>query len=446
MTKHQSDTETILVVDDSEVTLDVIKRNLQGRGFRVITASNATDAVEQLGASAVDLVITDFRMPGPSGLELTQYVRQNYLDTEVMMVTGYATVEGAVEAVKSGAEEYLKKPFTDEELFVAVERTLDRLHVRRAARSRSVATPTTPYGVIGESEKMQQIYSSVAKAARSTATVLVTGESGTGKELIARAIHYSGSREAAPFVTVNCGSIPENLLESELFGHVKGSFTGAEVTRAGFFQTADRGTIFLDEVSETSPAMQVKLLRVLQEGEVYMLGSTRARKVDVRVVAATNKDLSGLVEKGGFREDLYYRLNVIPLELPPLRERGDDIYLLVSHFTETFANQSERPIPVFTDGALELLRRYHWPGNVRELQNLVNRLLVMVDGNVIDGPDLPDLMRGAAPRLAGYDRTLAEVEHEYIRNVLERADGNKSRAAQILGISRKTLRERLKKY
>jgi DNA-binding NtrC family response regulator len=437
--------ETILVVDDSVATLEVLQRNLSGKGYRVFTSSNTPEAMSLLENTSVDLVITDLKMPGPSGLDLVRHVRKTYSDMEVMMITGYATVEGAVEAVKSGAEEYLSKPFTDEELFEAVAVSLDKLHLRRASGHRIVVTPGAPMGVIGESEPMRDVYRTVTKAARTAATVLVCGESGTGKELIARAIHYGSDRAASSFVPVNCGGIPENLLESELFGHVKGSFTGAVETRAGFFQTADGGTIFLDEVSEMSLAMQVKLLRALQEKEVYMVGSTRAHKVDVRVVAASNKNLSVLVDREQFRQDLYYRLNVIPINLPPLRDRSDDIIMLINHFTHVFAEQARRDAPRFTEGALLALRGYHWPGNVRELQNVINRMVVMVDGDVIDVPDLPDLMRVTLPRSTGFTRTLDEVESEYIRNVLESVDGNKTRASEILGIDRKTLREKLKR-
>lgn len=291
---------------------------------------------------------------------------------------------------------------------------------------------------------MRQIFGEIAKAAPTTATVLITGESGTGKELIARAIHYGSPRAAASFVPVNCAAIPESLLESELFGFVKGSFTGAAETRAGFFQTADGGTVFLDEISATPLSTQVKLLRVLQEREVCMVGSARPRKVDIRVLAATNKDLSELVSKGLFREDLYFRLNVIPVAVPPLRERGDDILLLADHFAEKFASELGRPRPQFADEALKVLRNYRWPGNVRELENVVQRLVVMTESTTIDVADLPSLMRFSALRGAGFDRTLAEVEVEYITNVLASVEGNRTKAADILGIDRKTLREKLK--
>jgi transcriptional regulator with PAS, ATPase and Fis domain len=274
--------------------------------------------------------------------------------------------------------------------------------------------------------------------------VLITGESGTGKELVARAIHYGSPRASCPFVPVNCAAIPEGLLESELFGYVKGAFTGATETRAGFFQTADGGTMFLDEISATTAAMQAKLLRVLQQREVCMLGSNRARPVDIRVVAATNKDLHILIEKEAFREDLYFRLNVLTINLPPLRDRGEDVLLLIRHFAGVYSRELGRPMPKFSDAALEVLHKYRWPGNVRELENVVQRLVVMADTDIIDVPDLPSLMRFSTLVGGGFDRTLAEVEAEYIRNVLATVDGNRTRAAEILGIDRKTLREKLK--
>ena len=301
-------------------------------------------------------------------------------------------------------------------------------------------------GLVGESEPMRAVYTAVAKVASTSATALISGESGTGKELIARAIHYSSARAPAPFVPVNCGAIPVELLESELFGHIKGAFTGATETRAGFFQTADGGTIFLDEISETSLSMQVKLLRVLQDKEICMVGSTRPRKVDVRILASTNKDLLSLVKKGLFREDLFFRINVITIEIPPLRERGDDILKLIQHFAAGFAGELGRPTPRFSEDALQVLRHYHWPGNVRELENVVQRLVVMTDGDLIEVPDLPSLMRFSALRQKGLHRTLTEVEAEHIRNVLASVHGNKTHAAKILGIDRKTLREKLKAF
>jgi two-component system response regulator HydG len=436
--------ECILVVDDAPDTLEVLGRNLISKGYQVFTAPGVTEAIGVLNSTPVDLVITDLKMPGISGLDLVRHVRENFKDTEIMMITGYATVEGAVEAVKTGAEEYLPKPFTDEELFAAVRRVLDKLHVHRAGKVEPRQTQPIIHGLIGESEAMLKVCNAVRKTASTKATVLITGESGTGKELVARAIHYNSQRASAPFVPVNCGGIPEGLLESELFGHVKGAFTGATETRAGFFQTADGGTIFLDEISDTSPSMQVKLLRVLEDREVCMVGSSKPRNVDVRIVAATNKDLLTLVNKGVFREDLFYRLNVITIAMPPLRERGEDIVLLIHRFVSKFAEELDKPMPIFSDNSIDVLRNYQWPGNVRELENVVQRLVVMTEGDLIEVPDLPSLMRFSALRGTGLNRTLVDVEAEHIRNVLASVNGNKTRAAEILGIDRKTLRERLK--
>ena len=434
----------ILVVDDAPETLEVLERNLASRGYQVYTASGVDEALRVLEAQAIDLVITDYKMPRVSGLDLVRHVRENLTDTEVMMITGYASIGGAVEAVKYGAEDYLAKPFTDEELSDAVEHALDRLRTRRAARSRSDKEVSESYGILGESEAIHKVFRAIGKAALTSATTLITGESGTGKELVARAIHYSSPRASAPFVPVNCGGIPEGLLESELFGHIKGAFTGATETRAGFFQTADGGTIFLDEISETSLAMQVKLLRVLQDKEVCMVGDVHSRKADVHVVAATNKDLHSLVEKELFREDLFFRLSVITITVPPLAERGDDILILARYFAGKFAQESGKQAVRFSDTAVRVLKDYDWPGNVRELENIIQRLTVMADGNLIDAPDLPSLMRFSAPRRTRLHRTLAEVEREHIRNVLTGVNNNKTRAAEILGIDRKTLREKLK--
>jgi two-component system response regulator HydG len=431
-------------VDDALSTLEVLERNLRTEHYQVFTASSVPEAIRILEATPVDLVITDLKMPEVSGIDLVRHVRENLKDTEVIMITGYPSIDGAVTAVKAGAQDFLSKPFTDGELLGAVRRTLDKLQARKTVQGPREEIEPSSYGLLGTSEAIQRVFRSIAKAVSTSATVLISGESGTGKELVARAIHYHSPRASSPFVPVNCGAIPEELLESELFGHVKGAFTGALETRAGFFQTADGGTIFLDEISETSLSMQVKLLRVLQDREVVMIGSTRPRKVDVRILASTNKDLTGLAKKGLFREDLFFRINVITIDLPPLRERGEDILLLIHHFTGRFAGELGKSTPQFSDQALQVLRNYHWPGNVRELENVIQRLIVMTDGGLIEVPDLPSLMRFSALREVGFHRTLAEVEEEYIRNVLASVNGNKTRAAKVLGIDRKTLREKLK--
>ena len=438
--------DRILAVDDAPDTLEVIRRRLTASGYQVFTASDVAEAIRILGKTPVDLVITDLKMPKVSGLDLVRHVRENLKDTEVMMITGYPTVEGAVTAMKTGSQEYLTKPFTDEELLSAVRQALDVLKARRNAQNTPDEPPSSLSGLSGVSKAMRKVFREITKAASSRATVLILGESGTGKELAARAIHYSSSRASAPFVPVNCGSVPENLLESELFGHVKGAFTGANESRAGFFQTADGGTIFLDEIGDTGLPMQAKLLRVLQDGQLCMVGSDRVREVDVRVLAATNKNLRTLVKNGMFREDLFFRLNVITITMPPLRDRGDDVLLLVSDFAAKFADELGGKVPHFSDEALRVLRDYQWPGNVRELENLVHRMVVMTDGDLIQVPDLPSTMRFSVTGGAGLDRTLAEVEAEHIRNVLASVRGNKVRAAEILGIDRKTLRTRLKSY
>ncbi len=442
----QSEKESILVVDDSEATLEVIQRNLSGEGYRVFTAGNVGDAITIIESTTLDLVITDLKMPKVSGLDLIRHLRENYKDTEVMMITGYATVEGAVEAVKAGAEGYLSKPFTDGELLGAVHTALEKLHIRRTSQVPAQLGPAESFGIIGNSDGMLRVFSAIEKAASTQATVLIYGESGTGKELVARAIHYNSPRASSAFVPVNCGGIPESLLESELFGHVKGAFTGAIETRAGFFLTADGGTIFLDEIGEMSLGMQVKLLRVLQDKEICMVGSTKPRKVDVRILAATNKDLLKLVEDGSFREDLYYRLNVINIAIPPLRDRGDDVLILTNHFIMDYSDVAGKDPLSFSDEALRVLFNFSWPGNVRELQNLIQRLTVMTDGGVIDVADFPSLMRFSANRAVNLTKSLADVEAEHIRNVLASVDGNKSQASKILGIDRKTLREKLKSY
>jgi len=437
--------ERILIVDDSPNTLEVLQRNLTASGYQVFTAPGVSEAIEILEQTRLDLVITDLKMPNISGMDLVRHIRENFKGTEVMMITGYPSIEGAVEAIKTGAEEFLAKPFTDTELLSAVQRVLDKAKVRKSGLTEADKAVPAHKGLTGCSEGIHKVFLAIGKASSASATVLITGESGTGKELAARAIHYGSIRSSAPFVPVNCGGIPEGLLESELFGHVKGAFTGATESRAGFFHAADGGTIFLDEISDMSLAMQVKLLRVLQDKEVCMVGSNRTRKVDVRILAASNKDLQGLVDKGLFREDLFYRLNVITIVIPPLREREDDILLLAHHFLTKFAAESGKTPPRFSDEAMQSLRGYNWPGNVRELENVIQRLVVMTDGDLIEVPDLPSLMRFSALRKTGFDRTLAEVESEYITNVLASVDGNKTRAAEILGIDRKTLREKLKK-
>ncbi|MBI4917403.1 MAG: sigma-54-dependent Fis family transcriptional regulator [Acidobacteria bacterium] len=435
----------ILVADDGPATVEALRRELAPAGYRVFSAASVPDALKLLAATRFDVVIANVRLPGANDLELVRHVCENLDETEVVATTNYATVDGAVQAIKAGAFDYLVKPIAGDRLLAAVEGAIEALRLRKSAgrADPGKGSPGT-YGLWGDSPAMQEVIRAIGKAASISATVLVSGESGTGKELVARAIHYGSARASAPFVAVNCGAIPETLLESELFGYVKGAFTGASETRAGFFQTADGGTIFLDEISETSPSMQVKLLRVLQEKEICMVGATRSRRVDVRVVTSTNRDPQTLVAKAVLREDLFYRLNVIAVAIPPLRERGDDILLLAHHFARKFAAEFGKAVPQLSEAALRALRAHTWPGNVRELENVIQRLVVMCEGGTIEVRDLPALMRFSALRESTVTRPLVEIELDYIRSVLSSVEGNRSQAARILGIDRKTLREKLK--
>lgn len=433
----------ILVVDDSAETREVIKRNLAGAGYQVMTAANVAEAIEILKQNTIELVITDFKMPSANGLELVRYVREKLKHTIVMMITGYASVQGAVDAVKGGAEEYLAKPFTESELLDAVKRSLHKLEKNnKTAITKDSAF--AKYGLIGKSKPMRKIFDMIEKTAASFGTVLISGESGTGKELVARAIHYKSPRAVAPFVPINCGAIPENLFEGELFGYMKGSFTGATESRAGFLQTAEGGSVLLDEVSEMSMALQVKFLRVLQENELYMLGGRKPLKLDLRIMAASNKNLGALVNKGAFREDLYYRLNVISIEVPPLRERGDDILLLASYFADKFSGKLGRPCPEFSAPVLEAFKNYYWPGNVRELENVIQRILVLNENELIELSDVPEFLHLNSARNLVSDCTLAQVEAEHILRTMAVHGDNKTKVARVLGIDRKTLREKLK--
>jgi len=434
---------TILAVDDSEATLEVISRNLSAAGYQVYTCGSVEEAAGYLDEITFDLVITDFKMPRSSGLDLIKYVRENFRDTEVIMITGYPSITGAVEAIRDGAGEYLAKPFTNEELLSVVQRMLEKQTRRRLAQAEPQNLES--YGIIGNSSEMQTVFGLIRKASASSANVFISGESGTGKELVARAVHYNSDRRASAFVPVNCSAIPDTLLESELFGHVKGAFTGAKDSRAGFFEIANGGTIFLDEIGDASLNLQAKLLRVMQSKEFCMVGSSRTRTVDTRIIAATHKNLKQLVEQGLFREDLFYRIHVIEIPLPPLSERGADILTLANHFLQKFSVDMNKVPPTLSDEALNALSQYIWPGNVRELENVIQRLVVINDDPVINITDLPESMRFTISRDRFGDKTLAEVEAEHIRHVLVRTGDNKTRAAEILGIDRKTLREKLKR-
>ncbi|MGD8715830.1 MAG: sigma-54 dependent transcriptional regulator [Desulfobacterales bacterium] len=434
---------TLLAVDDNSNALEIIKRTLSTAGYDVLTCDNVVAGVELLVNHSIDLVITDLKMPKHSGLDLIRHVNENYPEIGVIMITGYPSIDAAVEAVKQGAEEFLAKPFTDEELLSAVQGALKKLSIRR--ESKHTVSPEKSYGIVGDSAPMQKVFNLIAKATTMSANVLISGESGTGKELVARAIHYGSARSVAPFVPVNCTAIPESLLESELFGHVKGAFTGANVSRIGFFQMADGGTVFLDEIGDASQSLQAKLLRVIQNKEITMVGSSRAIKVNTRIVAATHQDLEVLIGKNQFREDLFYRLSVLDIHIPSLREHKEDIPLLIGHFAANFCREMNREPIDFSDRAIEAMTNYAWPGNVRELENLIQKLIVIAERDTVDVADLPASMRFHINPEKGLNKSLAQVESEHINRVLDSVGGNKSKAAQILRINRKTLREKLKK-
>ncbi|MFA4851870.1 MAG: sigma-54 dependent transcriptional regulator [Bacteroidales bacterium] len=449
MTKSNSkNSETILIVDDSTETLELLKRNIDNynKGYRIYTATNVSEAIRKLKTIPIDIVITDLRMPEINGMQLVKFIRDNHKDTEVLVITGFPSVETAVESIKSGADEYLIKPFTNEELFISLQKVSNKLQTHKLLQIPKNIQGNI-FGIIGESESMLRVFNVIEKISSTNATVLITGESGTGKELVARAIHYRSNRSALPFIAVNCAAIPDELLESELFGHIKGAFTGANETRAGFFQIADKGTIFLDEISNTSQSMQAKLLRVLQEKEFYMVGDKKPIKVDVRVITATNVDLMHLVKKENFREDLFYRLNVVNIHIPPLRDRDNDLMLLINHFVNRYTKEiGKSHIPVFSDKTITALKKYCWPGNVRELQSLIYNLVIMSENNKIETSDLPNAMRFSIKNSPNTNKSLVEIEQEHILNVLTSVNNNKSGAAKILGIDRKTLRDKLKNF
>ena len=444
---------TILVVDDDYAHRTMLKTLITGWGYDVREADDGAAAVEAVGKEPLDLVLMDIRMARVSGIEALEGIRKFNPALPVILMTAYASVETAVEALKKGAYDYLTKPLDFDELRLALERALEHRHLREENRMlrESLGARFDRGSLIGRSAAMTRLLDLVAQVAPSEATVLVTGESGTGKEMIAGAIHTNSPRKSGPFIRINCAAITETLLESELFGHEKGSFTGADRRKEGKFRLADRGTIFLDEVSEMSLGMQVKLLRVLQEREFSRVGGEEVIRVDVRVIAATNRDLLRAVAEGRFREDLYYRLNVVNLRVPALRERREDIPLLAQHFLKIFAERNRKALKGFTPRAMDRLLRYSWPGNVRELMNTVERGVVLCRGDVLDEQDVAPVLEAEVPQAAAAvpaaaGASLEDVEKITILKTLDETDGNKSEAARRLGITRRTLHLKLKKY
>ncbi len=443
---------TILVADDDAVARDLLVEALRKEGYQVEAVADGAQAIERGRQKRFDVVLTDIRMGSVDGLEVLREFKQLSPDTPIVLLTAFGSMEGAIEAIKQGAYDYLAKPFKKEEIKLVVRRSLDHARlVRENARFREELGERQDLSpLVGSSPLMLEVYKLVARVSTGKSTVLLEGESGTGKELIARAVHANSPRRERLFVPVNCAALPDTLLETELFGHEKGAFTGAAGVKRGLFETAHEGTIFLDEIGDMGLALQVKLLRVIQEQEVRRVGGTGSIKVNVRIVAATNRDLASLVKEGRFREDLFYRLNVVRIGLPPLRERREDIPMLAHHFLQKFSGGRTSQITGFVPDALALLQRYHWPGNVRELENAIERAVSLSHGPLVLPDDLPDTIRNAGA-MSGDDAvgkgsgeeeallTLDEVQKRHLMRVLRETGGNKARAAKILGIDRRTL-------
>ena len=432
----------ILIVDDDYDMLELVQRQLQEQQYHSYKAASVKEAIDILKFNAVDLLITDLQMPGIGGMELIKYVEEHFPKVPKLVITGYPSMDGALTAMRSGALDYIVKPFTAEELKQSVEKSIPKKTQDSEVTIPSTNKATAYAGIVGNSEKIEQLIDLIERVKNNRATVLIQGESGTGKELVARAIHYKGTFAANPFIAVNCGAIPGELLEAELFGYRKGAFTGASEDRPGFFQAAAGGTIFLDEIGTAPLTVQTRLLRVLQEKEVRRIGEQKAKKIELRIVAATNSDLLQMVEKGSFREDLYYRLNVVNIETPPLRDHKNDIELLAKNFLRKYASEYARPRIEFTPKALEILERYNWPGNVRELENVVQRAIIMSE-DCIDLDQLPDHLKYPVPDHNSTSKSLKEVEMEHILKIMASVNNNKTKAAEILQIDRKTLRKKL---
>lgn len=448
----------ILVVEDENSMRNLLSLMLK-KQYQVDAAASGEEAIKQLSQKLYDLVITDISLPGISGIEVLRRVKENSPETSVIMITAYASTESAIEALKIGASDYIVKPFNIEEIKIIIANELDKKRLEQEnLLLKDQLKKKHDFGeIVGKSPRMMEILSIIYKVADTNTTILISGESGTGKEAIARAIHDNSSRRDKQFVSINCGALPEGVLESELFGHMKGAFTGAEVTKRGLFEIADHGTIFLDEIGETSPAMQVKLLRVLQDRKVRRVGGTEEIEVDVRVIAATNQNLEKLVKEKKFREDLFYRINVIEIKMPPLREKKEDISILAEHFLKKFNKIMNKDIKGFSDAAMEALQAYQWPGNVRELENALERAVTLEISSKIRLESLSKNIRmgeqaisddekislGTGIHLESY---LEELRKEYMSKALEKCNGVQSQAAKMLGMTFRSFRYFAKKY
>ena len=445
----------VLVVDDEENIRLVLRTMLKKHGYEVAVASSGEMALDEIDDVAPDFVLADVRMGGMTGIELTQKLTEKGVDATVIVMSAFGSVDLALEAMKAGAYDYVSKPFKQDEVLLALRKAEERESLKRENRElkAQMREQASFAGMIGRSDPMQKVFRTVEKAAAYTTTVLIQGESGTGKELIARALHERGARKDATFVAINCGAIPEQLIESELFGHKRGAFTDASADKPGLFEEADGGTLFLDEIGELPLATQVKLLRVLQEGTLRRLGETKDREVDVRVVAATVRDLREEVDEGRFREDLFYRLNVLPLHVPPLRERKGDLPLLTDAFLERNNARLGTRIRGVDAKARKLMLAYHWPGNVRELENVIERAMVLADGDVLGEVDLPERLREPDPVQAilatgelSIKKTQRYMEETLIRKALDKTEGNRTAASKLLEISHRALLYKIKDF
>lgn len=448
----------ILVVDDEQQILKAVHRFLSEKGYDVVTCGHFDSALVAVSKQPFDIVLVDLKLGDQSGIDLISRIRKEQPEVISMIFTGYGTIESAIQAVKAGAYHYITKPFRLEDLEALVKQALETHQVKRENQilKKEVSAKFGIKNLVGVSDPMKRVYNLIDKVADTDSTILILGESGTGKELVAKSIHYGSRRANRPLVAVNCGAIPEELLESELFGHVKGAFTGAVATRPGRFEMAEGGTIFLDEIGDMSPRLQVKILRVLQERKFEPVGSNKTMEVDVRIITATNKNLEKAVKENHFREDLYYRLNVIPVRLPPLRERMEDVPLLISHFLKKYAQENNREIPLIHPEAMSALSHYNWPGNVRELENMMERLVILKHEGDIVLQDLPERIRGdyqddvvtnvQIPETGlSFKEVVDDFENQLILKALQKTGWNKNKAARLLQLNRTTLVEKIKK-
>lgn len=441
---------SLLVVDDDKVTRELLFEVFEKEGYSVRLAASGEEALQALAKDPVPIVLSDIRMLGIDGIELLGKIRKDHPETLVILMTGFGNLEGAVRAIQKGAFDYISKPFRIQELKALVAKAQKQWSSRREEKKpRAPSAPSPKRTLVGKSPMIVDVYKQLARAALSSSSVLITGESGTGKELVARAIHENSGRKEAPFIAINCGALTDSLLESELFGHARGAFTGAVAEKKGLLEDANGGTLFLDEIGDISPSLQVKLLRVLQEGEFKPVGSNELRKTDLRVIAATHRNIEELIKAGKFRDDLYYRLKVIEIRLPPLRERLEDLPDLVNHFVAHYSDSNKKGISHVSPEALEKLMAYSWPGNIRELEHSIERAIAMSGSTVLFPEDFPGLAAAGeakAPAADGKKASLEQMEKEHILRVLKESNYNKSKASALLGIDRATLYRKAQKY